>query len=179
MTMPRFIFVQTQENRIAAPPRVKYCDSFLCRLRGLTFRSPVTRDEGLLLVFGRDSRVDSSIHMLGVGFDLAVFWLSGRSIPGEDSDDEDNADERMNFGFSTGDDSIAEPYLYATAYPLPPELPHAELPPGARWQAEGWQGAVFPYAELVGMADAQERVLSFLRGMQDLGERYMTPVSYE
>jgi uncharacterized membrane protein (UPF0127 family) len=76
MTMPRFIFVQTQENRIAAPPRVKYCDSFLCRLRGLTFRSPVTRDEGLLLVFGRDSRVDSSIHMLGVGFDLAVFWIN-------------------------------------------------------------------------------------------------------
>ena len=112
-------------------------------------------------------------------FDLAVFWLSGRCIPGEDSDDEDNADERMNFGFSTGDDSIVEPYLYATAYPLPPELPHAELPPGAKWQTEGWQGAVFPYAELVGVTDAQERVLSFLRRMQDLGERYMTPVSYE
>ena len=57
-------------------PRVKYCDSFLCRLRGLTFHPPLARDEGLLLVFGRDSRVDSSIHMLGVGFDLAVFWIN-------------------------------------------------------------------------------------------------------
>jgi uncharacterized membrane protein (UPF0127 family) len=55
---------------------VKYCESFLCRLRGLTFRAPVTREEGLLLAFGRDSRVDSSIHMLGVGFDLAVFWIN-------------------------------------------------------------------------------------------------------
>jgi uncharacterized membrane protein (UPF0127 family) len=55
---------------------VKYCESFLCRLRGLTFRSPLTRDEGLLLVFGRDSRLDSSIHMLGVSFDLAVFWIN-------------------------------------------------------------------------------------------------------
>jgi hypothetical protein len=112
-------------------------------------------------------------------FDLAVFWLSGRCVPGEDCADEDNADERMNFGFSTGDDSIAEPYLYATAYPLPPELPHAELPAGVRWHTAGWQGAVLLYAELVSVADAQERVLTFLRGMQDLGERYMTPVSYE
>jgi uncharacterized membrane protein (UPF0127 family) len=75
MTKPRFIFIQDKENRLAAP-RVKYCESFLCRLRGLTFRSPLTRDEGLLLVFGRDSRLDSSIHMLGVSFDLAVFWIN-------------------------------------------------------------------------------------------------------
>jgi uncharacterized membrane protein (UPF0127 family) len=75
MTTPRFIFIQTK-NGMTDPPRVKYCESFLCRLRGLTFRPPITRDEGLLLVFGRDSRVDSSIHMLGVGFDLAVFWIN-------------------------------------------------------------------------------------------------------
>ena len=75
--MPRFIFIQTP-NGMSDPPRVKYCESFLCRLRGLTFRAPVTRDEGLLLVFGRDSRVDSSIHMLGVSFDLAVFWINDK-----------------------------------------------------------------------------------------------------
>ena len=75
MTTPRFVFVQDKENKLTAP-RVKFCDSFLCRLRGLTFRSPITRDEGLLLVFGRDSRVDASIHMLGVSFDLAVFWIN-------------------------------------------------------------------------------------------------------
>jgi uncharacterized membrane protein (UPF0127 family) len=75
MTTPHYIFVQDRENKLSAP-RVKFCESFLCRLRGLTFRPPITRDEGLLLVFGRDSRVDSSIHMLGVGFDLAVFWIN-------------------------------------------------------------------------------------------------------
>lgn len=76
MTTQQYVFVQSRNNPIASPPRVKYCESFLCRLRGLTFRAPVTRDEGLLLVFGRDSRMDSSIHMLGVGFDLAVFWIN-------------------------------------------------------------------------------------------------------
>jgi len=54
---------------------VGFCDSFLCRLRGLMFRSSLGRDEGLLLVEGRDSRLDSSIHMFFVPFDLAVFWI--------------------------------------------------------------------------------------------------------
>jgi len=75
MTTSRFIFVRDQERKLTAP-RVKYCESFLCRLRGLTFRPPLTLEEGLLLVFNRDSRVDSSIHMLGVSFDLAVFWIN-------------------------------------------------------------------------------------------------------
>lgn len=79
MTNPKFIFVQPAEGQIESP-RVKYCASFLCRLRGLTFRPSLTRDEGLLLVFGRNSRIDSSIHMLGVRFDLAVFWINSGMI---------------------------------------------------------------------------------------------------
>ena len=75
MTAPSHVRVLPIEGNIAAP-RVKYCASFLCRLRGLTFRPPLGLDEGLLLVFARDSRVDSSIHMLGVRFDLAVFWIN-------------------------------------------------------------------------------------------------------
>jgi uncharacterized membrane protein (UPF0127 family) len=74
--MQTSIFIQGRDRKLSAPPHVTYCESFLCRLRGLTFHAPLTRDEGLLLVFGRDSRVDSSIHMLGVSFDLAVFWIN-------------------------------------------------------------------------------------------------------
>jgi hypothetical protein len=106
-------------------------------------------------------------------FDLAVLWLTGRSLPGHDPDDENNADACMNFGFSTGDPSVPEPYLYATAYPLPPEMARATMPAGAVWHTEGWQGAVLPYADLVEADDAEERVLAFLRGMQRLGERAM------
>jgi uncharacterized membrane protein (UPF0127 family) len=45
------------------------------QLRGFTFRSRSAADEGLLLVGKRDSRLDSSIHMLFVPFDLAVIWI--------------------------------------------------------------------------------------------------------
>jgi uncharacterized membrane protein (UPF0127 family) len=45
------------------------------------FRSKLPHDEGLLLVQGRDSRLDASIHMLFVFMDLAVVWInSGHSV---------------------------------------------------------------------------------------------------
>jgi len=74
--MPRIIFVENQNRKIKSLPRIKYCDSFLCQLRGLTFRSRLAQDEGLLLVQTRDSRLESAIHMLFVWFDLAVFWIN-------------------------------------------------------------------------------------------------------
>ncbi len=40
------------------------------------FRSRLDLNEGLLLAIGRDSRADSSIHMLFVPFDLAVIWIN-------------------------------------------------------------------------------------------------------
>jgi uncharacterized membrane protein (UPF0127 family) len=40
------------------------------------FRKELGRDEGLLLSITRDSRLDSSIHMFFVPFDLAVFWIN-------------------------------------------------------------------------------------------------------
>jgi uncharacterized membrane protein (UPF0127 family) len=57
-----------------------YCDSFLCQLRGLTFRHQIARDEGLLLVQRHDSRLEASIHMLFCFTDLAVIWLDSSFI---------------------------------------------------------------------------------------------------
>ena len=39
-------------------------------------RSRLAPEEGLLLVGNRDSRIDSSIHMLFVSFDLSVIWIN-------------------------------------------------------------------------------------------------------
>lgn len=74
--MPKTITIENKNRLIEGSLRIKYCDTFLTQLRGLTFRSRLARDEGLLLVGGRDSRVDSSIHMLFVSFDLSVIWIN-------------------------------------------------------------------------------------------------------
>ncbi len=55
-------------------------------------------------------------------FDLAMIWFSGRKVPDTDPADEEASEEQMNFGFSTGDDGIPDPYFYVTAYPLPDRL---------------------------------------------------------
>lgn len=74
--MPKTIAVENRNRDIKGLLRIKYCDTFLTQLRGLTFRSNLGRDEGLLLVGKRDSRLDASIHMLFVPFDLSVIWIS-------------------------------------------------------------------------------------------------------
>lgn len=74
--MQSLIFVDNLSTPLASPAKVEYCESFSSRLRGLMFRPHLGRDEGLLLVEGRDSRLDSSIHMFFVSFDLAVFWIN-------------------------------------------------------------------------------------------------------
>ncbi|MBI2757175.1 MAG: DUF192 domain-containing protein [Chloroflexi bacterium] len=74
--MPSFIFIQNLNRAIENPPRIKFCDSFACRLRGLMFLDHLSPDDGLVLVISRDSRADSSIHMFFVPFDLAVFWIN-------------------------------------------------------------------------------------------------------
>ena len=80
--MSHLIFIRNLNQPHLSPARVKYCDSFLCRLRGLTFRNRLDPNDGLLLVQGkRDSRIDSSIHMLFVPFDLNVVWInSGMTV---------------------------------------------------------------------------------------------------
>jgi uncharacterized membrane protein (UPF0127 family) len=74
--MTKYITVENKARGIQGPLRIKYCDTFLTQLRGFTLRPTLARDEGLVLVGKRDSRLESSIHMLFVSFDLAVIWIN-------------------------------------------------------------------------------------------------------
>lgn len=79
--MSRLIYVQNLNNLTRKPALVKYCDSFGCRARGLTFRNQLATDDGLLLVQGnRDNRIETAIHMLFVPFELSIFWIDSTLI---------------------------------------------------------------------------------------------------
>ena len=75
-SMTKYITIQNNNRKIDSLPHIKLCDTFLTQLRGFTLHARLSPDEGLLLVGKRDSRLDSSIHMLFVFFDLAVFWIN-------------------------------------------------------------------------------------------------------
>ena len=70
------IRLENKTHPLPAPLQAIYCESFFCRLRGLMFRSSLAQAEGLLLVEARNSRLDTSIHMLFVPMNLAVIWIN-------------------------------------------------------------------------------------------------------
>lgn len=59
---------------------VRYCDTFLCRLRGLMFTRKLAADEGILLVDKAESRVNAAIHMFFMAFDITVLWLDQNRV---------------------------------------------------------------------------------------------------
>ncbi len=115
----------------------------------------------------------SPVQLWAHHFDLSLVWFSGRRVPGEE--EPEMADEQMAFGFSTGDESMPDAYLYVTAYPWQDELMDAPLPPGARWQQEGWRGALLPYEIMLQQDDPRQFLLCFWRDLQRAGARLMAP----
>jgi len=100
--------------------------------------------------FRADIREETSpVQLWPHHFDLSLLWLPGDKIPGQDPANEEYADKQMNFGFTLGDEGIAEPYFYITAYPLPEALPNTQLLPGTVWHSAGFDGAVLLYRSLI------------------------------
>jgi uncharacterized membrane protein (UPF0127 family) len=80
MVSRRCVIVRNLSKGLTRPLRAEYCSSFLCRLRGLTFKRTLPEGESLLLVYHKDSRLDTSIHMLGVPMDLAIAWINSKQV---------------------------------------------------------------------------------------------------
>jgi len=77
-------------------------------------------------------------------FDLSFLWFAGQA---------DEQHPHLNFGFAPYSAGIETPYFYAYAYPYPAQYEAPMLPPGTRWNSEGWTGVVLPYAEIARQAD--------------------------
>ena len=54
---------------------IKYCDTFWSKLRGLMFVKELGQDEGILLAETAETKMNTSIHMFFMNFDIAVLWL--------------------------------------------------------------------------------------------------------
>lgn len=74
------VLINNQSTPLRTSLKAGFCASFLCRLRGLTFRSHLSPEEGLLLVQARENRLDASIHMLTVWIDLGVIWIDAAGV---------------------------------------------------------------------------------------------------
>lgn len=73
--------VVNQTRSLEGPLRVKNCESFACRLKGMMFQKSLDIDGGLLMVQKGESRSNAAIHMFFVRMDLGVLWLdAGKKI---------------------------------------------------------------------------------------------------
>lgn len=80
--MSRYRILKNAESGEVLLRRMEWCQSYWLRMRGLMFRRHLPEDEGLILVFRRESKVESSIHMLFMAFPIATIWLdkNGRVV---------------------------------------------------------------------------------------------------
>jgi uncharacterized membrane protein (UPF0127 family) len=69
-----------REDGSALPLRVRRCDTFACRLRGLMFRRSLKPGEGLLFVEDAEQRFGAAINMFFVFFPIGVVWLDGAGM---------------------------------------------------------------------------------------------------
>ncbi|MBI5959850.1 MAG: hypothetical protein HY866_14005 [Chloroflexi bacterium] len=94
------------------------------------------------------------------GFDLSFLWFATETATEEAP--------HLAFGFSPASPGFERPYLYAYAYPLPPDLTSHPLPPLAYWHTAGWTGAVLPYDDLLPLIQPETVIKGTLSALYDL-----------
>ena len=121
----------------------------------------------------------SAIQLWPHHFDLAMTWLPGDKVAGQDPDNAEYADKQMTFGFTLGDETIAEPYFYVTAYPLPGAFPTLPLPKGTRWHTTGFHGAALTYRLLSDTREPRGYLLDLWRGLLAAGRVHLPSTANE
>jgi hypothetical protein len=82
-------------------------------------------------------------------FDLSLSWFP-----------KDN-EQQLSLGWSTGDDTIPEPYVYGTAYPEPPDFKQIKLPYPAYLQSKGFTGAILLDKDLAADQEPEKLLAEF------------------
>lgn len=76
MSIAKIFFENAKPDEFTEPVLfLKIQDTFIKRLLGLMFISKLLQNEGAIFINNKTNITDSTIHMLFMNFDIAVFWL--------------------------------------------------------------------------------------------------------
>lgn len=70
-----FVEIRNLSTPLNTPIQAGICQTFFQKLRGLMFYPSITLQEGRLFVEKQESKLNASIHMLFMNFDIAVVWM--------------------------------------------------------------------------------------------------------
>lgn len=76
ITYPMKLIKIQNSNSPAVEITAKYCDSYSDKLMGLMFKKSIDPDYGIILAESSESKINSSIHMFFMNFDITVLWLN-------------------------------------------------------------------------------------------------------
>jgi uncharacterized membrane protein (UPF0127 family) len=71
-----YVAVTETKTDSVVVPRARLCDTFFCKLRGLTFRRRLETEDALILAERSDGTSSTSIHMMFVFFPIAAIWIN-------------------------------------------------------------------------------------------------------
>jgi len=113
----------------------------------------------------------SPVQVWPHGFDLSFEWFGTRVETYEEEGESVDYPSQLNFGFYPQGDA----YFYSNPWPFEGEkLTEIELPHGAVWHTEGWEGTMLPYAEVAGDSDAEAKVAAYARAVFDAASPTLT-----
>lgn len=99
------------------------------------------------------------------GFDIATEWYGTKTLEHEEHGETETLPAQLNLGFYPG----GRAYFYSNPWPFATDdlLGH-ELPHGAQWNTEGWEGSILYLDQVAGHADSANRVLEYARSVFEL-----------
>ena len=59
---------------------LKVCDTFFSKFRGLMLAKGLPQDGGIMIVEEGESKVNTSIHMMFMNYDITVLWLDSKMV---------------------------------------------------------------------------------------------------
>lgn len=107
-------------------------------------------------------------------FDLAFEWFGTLMVSSDENGEDKEHPSQINFGLAPGDSSHPEAYFYSNPWPFQESLLGRELPGGARWFTESWQGTLLSYADIAGDDTGAEKLAAYFKAVYDLASPLLT-----
>ena len=104
-------------------------------------------------------------------FDTSVEWFGTRVETYTEDGETTEYPSQLNLGFYPGGD---RPYFYSNPWPFEESLVDSELPHGAAWHTEGWQGTILHYDQLAGDPDAERKLADYAAAVFRLASPTLT-----
>ncbi len=112
----------------------------------------------------------SPLQLWPHGFDLSFEWFGTKVETHKENGEIQEYPSQLNLGFYPAGDA----YFYSNPWPFDESLPANQLPHGAVWNTEGWQGTKLSYSDLVGDPDAATKLSEYAAAVFEVASPTLT-----